>query len=148
MGKVDQIEDKKKKHGSLVFRLSMWKSTLELSKENLWIGVGASDSKRELFEHYKTTNQKYLEEKRFPVHNQYLDFLLKFGVLGFLVSLGYILFICYLGVKINNSAAIAFFVIFFISNLTDDFLIQYSGIAFSGLWVSIFANQYKYKLSE
>lgn len=147
VGRLDEIENPETTiHGSLVTRLSIWKSSLELAKDNLWVGFGASDSKRELVNYYNQTNQKYLEKFKFPVHNQYLDFLLKFGILGFIVVLSYVFFIGYLGVKINNALMISFFVIFFTSNLTDDFLIRYDGITFSGFWISIFANQYKFKL--
>ncbi len=149
IGRLDEIERPETKvHGSLVTRLSIWKSSLEMVQSKYWTGYGASDAKRELVDYFELTNQKYLAKFKFPVHNQYIDFLLKFGILGLAVSLLYVFFIGYLGIKLHNSAIISFFFIFFISNLTDDFLIRYDGITFSGLWFSIFANQYKFKISE
>jgi len=148
IGRIDELDRPETKHGSLVMRVSVWKSTLELAKDNWWYGFGASDAKGELINYFNQTNQKHLAKWRFPVHNQYLDFLLKFGILGIIVCFTYIFFIAYLGVKLNSSIMISFFIIFCISNLTDDFLIRYDGIAFSGLWMSIFANQFKFRSNE
>ena len=90
----------------------------------------------------KKTNQKFLFRHQLPVHNQYLDSLLKFGFLGTISVLLYIFSIGYLGYCNKNGIIIAFFLLFFISNLTDDFLIRFDGITFSGFWASLFAAYY------
>jgi hypothetical protein len=58
---------------SLVTRVSIWKSALELSIENLPFGVGASDGRPELVNYYKKTNQKFLAKYEFPTHNRTLS---------------------------------------------------------------------------
>jgi hypothetical protein len=141
VGKLDEIDHPEiKVFNSFVTRLSIWKSAWELSVKNLPFGVGASDGKPELNKFYKETHQNFLAKYEFPTHNQFLDFLLKFGVLGPLVVVLYIFTIGYLGYDLNNAIIISFFLIFFTSNLTDDFLIRFDGIAFSGFWSSIFAS--------
>jgi hypothetical protein len=141
VGELDSIENPEAKvFNSLVTRLSIWKSAWELSLENLPFGVGASDGKPELVEYYKQTNQHFLAKYEFPTHNQFLDFLLKFGVLGPIVVFLYLFTIGFLGFKTKNAIIIAFFFIFFSSNLTDDFLLRFDGIVFSGLWFSIFGS--------
>ena len=141
IGKLDEIDHPEiAVYSSFVTRLSIWKSAWELSMKNLPFGAGASDGKTELVKYFKETNQIFLAEYKFPTHNQYLDFLLKFGILGPIVALLYMLTIAYLGVKTKNAVIIAFFILFFTSNLTDDFLIRFDGIVFSGLWISIFAS--------
>lgn len=141
VGKLDAIENPEAKvFNSLVTRVSIWKSAWELSLKNLPFGVGASDGKPALIKYYKETNQHFLAKYEFPTHNQFLDFLLKFGILGPLVVLLYIFTIGYLGIDLKNPLIIAFFFIFFTSNLTDDFLLRFDGIAFSGLWFSIFGS--------
>ena len=143
VGKLDQIERPEVEiYGALVTRLTIWETTLNLANDHLLFGVGSSDSKRELFEYYKETDQIFLTKHQLPVHNQYLDFLLKFGFLG---VLGAILFVSYIGIigfRLKNSLVISFFFLFFISNLTDDFLIRFDGIVFSGFWLSIFTAFY------
>ncbi|MFV7236222.1 O-antigen ligase family protein [Flavobacterium sp. ZB4R12] len=141
IGKLDAIENPEiKVFNSFVTRVSIWKSAWELSLKNLPFGVGASDGKPELDNYYKQTNQHFLAKYEFPTHNQFLDFLLKYGILGPIVVFLYIFSIGYLGFRVKNAIIIAFFFIFFTSNLTDDFLLRFDGIAFSGLWFSIFGS--------
>lgn len=143
IGRLDEVENPDVEvYNSFVTRLSIWKSVWELSKENLPFGVGASDAKPELFKYYRQTNQKFLAKYDFPTHNQYLDFLLRFGILGVLVALLYVFNIGYLGFKMKNALVISFFMIFFTSNMTDDYLIFFEGIVYSGLWISIFGSYY------
>ncbi|WP_232727152.1 O-antigen ligase [Flavobacterium sp. 1] len=141
VGKLDEIENPEAKvFNSLVTRISIWKSTWELSLQHLPFGVGASDGKPELVKYFKQTNQQFLAKYEFPTHNQFLDYLLKFGLLGPIVVLLYIGTIGYLGIDLKNAIVFSFFFLFFTSNLTDDFLLRFDGIAFSGLWMSIFAS--------
>jgi len=141
VGKLDEIENPEAKvFNALVTRVSIWKSGWELAKKNLPFGVGASDGKLELVKYFKQTHQQFLAKYEFPTHNQFLDFLIKFGILGPLVVLLYIFTIGYLGFDLKNALVFSFFLLFFISNLTDDFLLRFDGIAFSGLWMSIFGS--------
>lgn len=139
IGKLDDIKDPQiVVFNALVTRVSIWKSALELSIKNLPFGVGSSDGKPELVKYFKNTNQVFLAKYEFPTHNQYLDFLLKYGILGLLFILVYIFTIGFIGIKTKDSIIIFFFFLFLTSNLTDDYLIKFDGIAFSGFWFSIF----------
>jgi hypothetical protein len=141
VGKLDEIENPEAKvFNSFITRVSIWKSALELSLNHLPFGVGASDGKPELFKYYKQTNQHFLAKYEFPTHNQFLDFLLKFGVMGPVVVFLYIFTIGYLGYDIKNAIVISFFILFLTSNFTDDFLLRFDGIAFSGFWFSVFGS--------
>lgn len=141
VGKLDEIDHPEYTvFNAFVTRVSVWKSAWELSVKNLPFGVGASDSKPELNKYFAETNQHFLAKYEFPTHNQFLDFLLKFGILGPLVVLLYIFTIGYLGYDLKNAIIFSFFFIFFTSNLTDDFLLRFDGIAFSGFWFSVFGS--------
>jgi O-antigen ligase len=146
VGKLDEIEHPEfKVFNSLVTRVSIWKSGWELAIKNLPFGVGASDGKPELVKYFKQTNQHFLAKYEFPTHNQFLDFFIKFGILGPLVVLLYIFVIGYLGFSLKNAVVLSFFFLFFTSNLTDDFLLRFDGIAFSGLWMAIFGSYWLQK---
>ncbi|MCZ8229699.1 O-antigen ligase family protein [Flavobacterium sp.] len=141
VGKLDEIDHPEiKVFNALVTRVSIWKSAWELSLQHLPFGVGSSDGKPELVKYFKQTHQHFLAKYAFPTHNQFLDFLLKFGVLGPLVVLFYIGTIGYLGIDLKNALIFSFFFLFFTSNLTDDFLLRFDGITFSGFWFSIFGS--------
>jgi O-antigen ligase len=153
IGKLDEVENPEAEvYNSMVSRISMWKSAWELSQRNFWLGVGASDGKRKLIEYYYETDQMFLYKYKFPVHNQYLDYLVRFGIIG-LVLLGiFILAPLYIGLKLKNSLIIYFSSSFILSNLTDDFLIRFDGIVFScliicfsGYYFLQFQNRYSLK---
>lgn len=147
VGRLDDFENPEAEvFSALVTRVSIWKSALELSNKKLLTGYGASDSKSKLFDYYKETNQQFLYKYKFPVHNQFIDFLLKYGVLGLLSIFLLIFYFGYSGIVNKQPIIIYFCLLFFLSNLTDDFLILYSGISFSSFWFSVFGN-YKIKNS-
>jgi hypothetical protein len=52
----------------------------------------------------------------------------------------YIFTIGYVGFDLKNGIIFSFFFLFFTSNLTDDFLLRFDGIVFSGFWFSIFGS--------
>ena len=139
VGKLDELENPEQTvFNGLVTRLSIWKSGIELASKNSIIGVGAADGKKELTSYFKETNQNFLHKYEFPVHNQYLDFFIKFGLLGLLVSLLYVSLFAYIGITSKQILCIYFFILFATSNFVDDFLIRFDGIVFSSLWLSIF----------
>ncbi len=143
VGKLDDFENPEDVvFNGLVTRLSIWKSGLEVAKSNLITGVGAADGKRELIQHYKATNQRFLAKYEFPTHNQYLDFLIKFGILGFLICILYIGLFMYIGLETRQVLCLFLFLLFGAANMVDDFLIRFDGIVFSGLWLSFFAQNY------
>jgi hypothetical protein len=141
VGKLDEIENPELKvYNSLVTRLSIWKSVWELSVQNLPFGVGASHSKPALIKYYQQTNQHFLAKYEFPACNQFLDFFLKYGFLGPIVVFIYIMGIAFLGIDLRHPVVLSFFVLFFTSNLVDDFLLRFDGIVFSGFWFAIFGS--------
>ena len=154
IGKLDEVENPEGEiYNSLVTRLSIWKSAFDLSKRNIWFGVGASDGKRKLFDYYYETDQMFLFKYKFPVHNQYLDYLVRFGIIGFVLLIIFMALPLYIGFKLHNSLIIYYSLSFIVANITDDFLIRFDGIVFSCILVSFFGylyvrNQDKYFLKE
>ena len=139
VGKLDELENPEQTvFNGLVTRLSIWKSGIDLASKNPIIGVGAADGKKELTSYFKETNQNFLHKYEFPVHNQYLDFFIKFGLLGLIVSLLYVSLFAFIGITSKQILCIYFFILFVTSNFVDDFLIRFDGIVFSALWLSIF----------
>lgn len=143
VGKLDEIKDPEKTvFNAFVTRVSIWKSAWELAQQSLATGYGSSKSKTELVHYFEQTDQQFLAKYAFPTHNQFLDSLLKFGILGIISVFAYIFLALYLGIKTHSGIIIAFFFNFFTSNLVDDFLIRFDGIVFSGLWISLFVAFY------
>jgi len=139
IGKLDEVKSPEIfVYSSLVTRLSIWKSSLELANNNYLIGVGSSDANDELIKYYKKTNQIFLSKTKFTTHNQFLNYYLKFGILGIICCIIYLFYPLYLSIKTNNIIIFFFFLNFLISNITDDYLNKFDGLSYSSLWYSIF----------
>lgn len=138
IGKLDEIENPEVVvFNAFVTRLSIWKSAYELALEKPILGYGSADGKKEVVDYFKRTNQQFLAKYEFPVHNQFLDFFVKFGFLGLIMTFVYLAVPLVIGFLSKNTIMIVFGLIFFISNLFDDFLIRFDGIIFFSLWTCL-----------
>ena len=115
----------------------VWLQGYQLGKEKFLFGHGSSDAKKELIKYYGDTNQKFLKKYELITHNQILNYFLKFGAIGVVFCLIYLLYPLFIYYKSKNIIALFFFINFFISNITDDYLNKFDGLAYSALWYSI-----------
>ncbi len=139
IGKLDEIPNPETTvYSSLVTRLSIWKSAVALGNQKFLTGYGSSDAKTELIKYYGETNQHFLKKYGLITHNQFLNYYLKFGIIGFMGCLIYLCYPLYIYIQTKKSIVLFFFVNFFISNLTDDYLNKFDGIVYSAIWYSIF----------
>jgi hypothetical protein len=139
VGKLDEIEHPEiNVYGALVTRLSIWKSSYNLGVENIFFGVGSSNINYELVNYYNRTNQHFLAKYKLITHNQFLNYFVKFGIIGLLCCFLYFNNIFAIARKSENILVFCFFLIFLFSNFTDDFLNRFDGIAFSGFFISLF----------
>jgi hypothetical protein len=143
VGKLDEIDNPEiYAYTSLVTRISIWKSSYEVGKKNFLVGVGSSDAQKELIRHYQKTNQIFLTKYGFITHNQFLNFFIKYGIIGLIGCFIYIFYPLYLSIKTNSIIIFCFFLNFLISNITDDYLNKFDGLVYTALWYSIFTCYY------
>lgn len=77
---VDEMDQNRP--GSTGARMLVWKSSVELIKENFWFGVGTGDIKDELIQRNIDNGYSGVAEKKLNSHNQYLNSHLALGVLA------------------------------------------------------------------
>lgn len=143
IGKLDEVENPDGVlHNALVTRVTIWQSTIEVAKRNISTGYGSANAKNALFNYYKESNQKFLSKYEFPVHNQFLDYLLRFGVIGFVGLVFYFTYIFRISIISKNIIGFVFTLNFLFSNLFDDYLILFSGIVFSSIWFCLIMTYY------
>ncbi|TCK67811.1 O-antigen ligase-like membrane protein [Winogradskyella wandonensis] len=119
-------------------RLFLWKSSTELIKENRFIGVGIIKVKKQLYQ-YTEHKEKI---KGFNAHNQYLQYILEYGLLPFLV-LGYF-YIKEVGlIKKREYQLIG--AVFLLFGFVESFLARALGIMMFSFFYSII---YKFKNNE
>lgn len=124
----------------ITLRLITWKFTMKkfLSEENVVIGLGTGDARSFINEVYKERKMDGAGYLNFNMHNQYLEYLLKFGVLG-LIYFGTILFLCFKkAVKDRNHLYFSFLLIFCIFSITESNLEVQRGIVFFVLINTLF----------
>ncbi len=77
-------------------RYTIWKSSLNLIKENPVTGVGTGDVSSELKKEFKSQGYSYGYYENLNAHNQFIEIQLENGIIGlvlFLILLGYMIYI-------------------------------------------------------
>ena len=123
---------------SVAQRFEFWKAAIGIIKENFFIGVGTGDVEKAFDEQYEKINSPLTQEWRLRSHNQFLAIGTAFGVIGilwFLIALFYPL----LSLKnYKDYFYLTFFIISFLSMLTEDTLETQVGITFFAFFNSLF----------
>jgi len=111
-------------------RIEFTKAALNIINENFWFGVGAGNWKEEFKKAYISNNSKLEESLYASSHNQYLNYMVKFGFIGLLVIL---FFIIYPIIK-SNSYRDPLFMIFLVflafANFADSNFETHMGCSF------------------
>jgi hypothetical protein len=130
IAEIVNFSDTKNPNGSsLVQRLEYWKTAIDIIKKNFILGVGTGDVNNAFLEEYSINNSSLEPAYRHRAHNQYLEFAVTFGIVGlvcFLIALIYPV----VKMKKFDFLYIAFFIIAFLSMLTEDTLETQAGISF------------------
>lgn len=123
---------------SLTMRIEFFKNAFNTFKRHIWLGTGTGDVNDEILTQYKLDNSILDENWRYRAHNQYLSFLVTFGVIGFT------LFFLSLGIgiwkalKYIDSMALAFLLIISFSMLAEDTLETQAGASIAGFFLALF----------
>jgi len=140
---IYQIENQQELTSDSDIRLWLWKSGIEVYKENYLWGVGTGDTKHEMKSKYHQYNLSIAEEKGYNLHNQYLESALKLGIVGLLLLVfwlistlfyaittkDFLLFFLMLIVSVhfifesmmNRIAGVSFFIFFYVLLLAKNY---------------------------
>lgn len=82
---LDQDASLGRDWNGIAIRKAIWNCSIDVVKDNLWLGVGTGDAQDALQQAYHT-RQFYFASRynRFNAHNQYLQVLVAHGLTGFL----------------------------------------------------------------
>jgi len=114
---------------SLESRLIHWEAVINTIKSNnLMVGIGIKGGYENLYEEYLRIGFEQGYRYKYNAHNQFLESVLSFGILG-LLSLSFIfMFSFYKAIKSKDSIAIIIIMVFFIFMLTESILVRHCGI--------------------
>ncbi|GMN10065.1 hypothetical protein MTsPCn9_15200 [Croceitalea sp. MTPC9] len=119
-------------------RVYIWKSSLEIIEAHPWFGVGTGDEKKELYKEYKAKGFNQLIKSRMNTHNQFLSYLVRYGLVGTsIILLTFILlFKDALG---NKHSTYTFFLCFMVlCMLTENIMVRQWGVVFFAFFNSCF----------
>lgn len=138
-GSSSELESWKKTN-----RIFLWQSGIQVWKDNWFIGTGTGDYKMILNKKYKENGYLHLAEANMNTHNQYLSYIVQYGILGFVILLCLIL-ILVLAYK-SESYLFAGVCIFILGTFfTENILERQWGIVCFSFFTSLLLLKYRKK---
>ncbi|MCH4552104.1 O-antigen ligase family protein [Aestuariibaculum lutulentum] len=123
-----------------------WKSVTNVIKDNLFFGVGSDGGLKDLqsFRDPKSESFKF----KHNAHNQYLEFFLRHGIVGFIIYLFMLYELIRVAFYSRNEVFIWFLITFLISSMTESYLVRQIGLTFFTFYSILFYTYYKPKINE
>lgn len=131
---------------SLTQRIEYWKTGLDLVKDNFWKGVGTGDLQSAFDTQYEK-NESFLENAwRLRAHNQFLSFLIAFGIFGFIYCIFALIAPVIFEKKYTDLLFMVIFFVAFFSFLNEDTLETHIGATFFAFFYSLLLFGRKYSV--
>ncbi|OFX62819.1 MAG: hypothetical protein A2066_03700 [Bacteroidetes bacterium GWB2_41_8] len=123
---------------SLAQRIEFVKAAKTIISEHLLFGIGTGNWKQEFIDAYQKNQSKLDPQHYGSSHNQYLNYLVKFGILGFLWIMFAWAYPLFLTNKQRYYPAVMLLLILGIANFSDSNLEAHMGISFFIFFYSLF----------
>ena len=122
-------------------RILSWDASLHLIKDNWLIGVGEGKKTSRLAEVYVRKGYDYPAERLLNSHNQYLDFFLGGGLIGFGLFMIGLIHLITLALRERDFPLLALMLIFSFNFLFENLLSRHAGILLFSAFVSLLVNK-------
>lgn len=132
---------------SLDLRIAVWHSSIDLMKKKWVLGYGPENVTEKLSESYEEKGYLYAEKKRLNAHNQYLQDLLGFGIIGIALLLSFITTPIFLTKNSTKKLMLGLLTIMFLNNLFETTFGVFSGIVFFSFFYCIIIKQEEWLIS-
>jgi hypothetical protein len=119
-------------------RIEFIKASILLIKKYPWLGIGTGNWKIRYGEAYGEMHSKLYPENQGPSHNQYLNYLVKFGIIGFIYIMGVILIPVFAEGHKRNLFFWLFMILIGIANFGDANLETHMGLSFFCFFYCLF----------
>ena len=123
---------------SLAQRIEFVKAATTIVREHPFFGVGTGNWKQEFVNAYQKNQSKLDPQHYGSSHNQYLNYLVKFGIFGFLWIIFAWTYPLFLTNKHRYYPAVMLLLILAIANFSDSNLEAHMGISFFVFFYSLF----------
>lgn len=129
-------------------RLGVWESAYEVSKENFIWGSGKSVAESHLLEEYKKRDLLIPIKYNYNCHNQYLQFLVQYGVIGLVFFFFIIAIYSKKLIQCKNYLGLFWLLLFSITAITESVLMRQWGILSFTFFTSLFLLNNQNKIKE
>lgn len=123
---------------SVTQRFEFWKNAFLVIGENLWTGVGTGDTRSEMKAMYLKSGSILKEDYQLGAHNQFITFLLGFGVIGLPIILAFLLLPFFSPDLKSCLPYLSFLIIVLFSFLSEDTLETQAGVTFFAFFSAFF----------
>jgi len=123
---------------SVVQRFLYLDAGWKIARENLLFGVGNGDVKAAFQDYYDSINSPLDKKWRRRAHNQYLTFLISFGIPGLIICLAALIVPVFLAGRQRSLLAVGFMILMLLSMLNEDTLETSAGASFVAFFYSLF----------
>lgn len=123
---------------SLAKRIEFGEAAITIIKENPLFGIGTGNYKQAYAEAYQKNHSLLDPEEYASAHNQYLNYMVKFGILGFLWIMFAWIAPLFLTKRNHYYPAVILVLVLAISNFSDSNLEAHMGISFFIFFYSLF----------
>lgn len=111
-------------------RIEFAKAAVTIIKKNFWFGVGAGNWKEEFENTYINSNSKLDQSLYASSHNQYLNYMVKFGFIGFLTIMFFIIYPVIKTKSYRDPLFLIFLIFLFFANFADSNFETHMGSSF------------------
>lgn len=125
---------------SIIQRIELWSVSLDLIKKNFFWGTGTGDLP-DVFKDELTQRNSPLKETRMRSHNQFLSIFVAFGIFGVLWFIFALLYPMLKTKKYTDYFFIVFFIVLFLSMLTEDTIEPQDGLSLFAFFYTFFIFQ-------
>lgn len=123
------------------YRPDRWKICFELIQDNPILGLGPADVEKGLQAKYRENDFMISVSEKYNSHNQYLDYALRFGLIGGLLLISILGLLCVNTCLNRNYDIMLVFLVFSIAMITENYLSVQRGIVPFCMLSALFYNE-------
>lgn len=128
------------------FRKEHWLSVLETIQNNsILVGKGTGSSRDFLYNTYKKHELTSAYKMKYNAHNQYLEIVLDYGLIGLVAFLIMLIYLAFYFIKLKDSISFAILFVFLIYFVTESVLQRQDGVVIFSLLMSLLIDNLKNK---
>ncbi len=115
---------------STAVRILIWKESIKIIKQHIWLGTSPADANQNLYNAYEENGLTGALAKRLNAHNQFLETFIGTGIIGFLLLLLITLFLIVYSFIKKNYILMLFSILISLNFMVESMLQAQAGFTF------------------